>query len=198
MLENNPRQEQADIDEMFIERWSPRAFDKNFEISEESLKALVGAARWAPSSFNDQPWRFVMARREDKDFQKFVDLLVEMNQTWAKDASALGFIFAKKISDKTGKENPMSEFDCGSAWMSLTLQARKDGLYTHGMAGIKRGEVYKALEVPEDDFKVMCAFAVGKKGESSSLPDDLQKDEKMNDRKDIEEIVFYGSFSSIH
>ncbi len=198
MLENNPRKEQEDIDEMFIERWSPRAFDKNFEISEDSLKALMAAARWAPSSFNDQPWRFVMAKREDKDFQKFIDLLVEMNQTWAKDASALGFIFAKKISDKTGKENPMSEFDCGSAWMSLTLQARKDGLYTHGMAGIKRDEVYKVLKVPKDDFKVMCAFAVGKKGKSSSLPDDLQKDEKMNDRKDIEEIVFYGSFNSIH
>lgn len=198
MIENNHRVPQANIDSLFLKRWSPRAFDKDFKISDEEVKNLMGAARWSPSSYNDQPWRFVFAKRDDKEFESFIDLLMDMNQTWAKNASAIGFIFAKRVSDKTGEENLVAEFDCGAAWMAMTLQARKDGLYTHGMGGIHRDKTYAALNIPKDDFKVICAFAIGKKASKDILPEDLKKKEKLSDRKEIDEILYHGKFENIH
>lgn len=184
----NLRQKDEQTDKLFLERWSPRSFDPNYEIDEKTLRTLLGAARWAPSSFNEQPWHFHISMRGSPVFEKFLETLVEMNQLWAKNASVLCYIVGDKFFSKNNKPNKTFEFDCGSAWMSLTMQARFMDLYTHGMAGFDREAAQKLLEIDSEKQKVIAAFAVGKRDEPSKLPSKLRDSEKINNRKKIDEI----------
>lgn len=147
------------VDDLFSQRWSPRAFKKT-EIPEATLTAIFDAARWSPSCFNEQPWLIVTSSGPE-NFPTFLDLLVEKNQEWAKDASLIGFIFAKKTFSHNDNPNRFASFDCGAAWMSLTLQAAKFGLYTHGMGGIKKDAVAITLNISEQNYEVLCGFALG-------------------------------------
>lgn len=147
------------VDALFPERWSPRKF-RRAPVSPEKLKIIFDAARWAPSSYNEQPWLFI-TNDGDKDHQAFVDLLVEANQSWADSAPVLGFVIARKNSSRNDKPNKTAPFDCGAAWMSMTMQARMLGLYTHGMGGIEREKVHDTLGVPRDTHQVICGFAIG-------------------------------------
>lgn len=198
MINNGQRVANSEIDNIFLKRWSPRSFNSTYELNDQQIMSLIESARWSPSSFNDQPWRFIVSKRSSSSFKTFTNLLFDSNQVWAKDASALVFIVSKKESDKTGKDNPMAEFDCGAAWMALTLQARSNGLYTHAMGGIHKDKAYEELSVPKEDFKILCAFAVGKKASADELPEDLKKDEKLNDRKETNQIFFNHKFNNIH
>ncbi len=153
------RDPNAGVDELFYRRWSPRSF-KKVTLPEQTLRTIFDAARWAPSCYNDQPWHFI-TNTDDTDFDLFCSLLVEGNQQWAGNASLLGFVVARKHFKHNGKPNNLATFDCGAAWLSLTLQARRFGLYTHGMGGIKRNEVHHALNIDAEKYQVICGFAIG-------------------------------------
>ena len=186
----NKRSYEYEIDDMFIQRWSPRAFSSK-PVEQEKIKTLFEASRWAPSCYNDQPWLFLYATKEE-DLKKFRSILVEQNQRWANHAPVLAFVFARKNFTFNGKPNRWSEFDAGSAWMSLAFQANKLGLYTHGMAGFNEELAYELLNVSPDEYKAMAAIAVGYMGDKSELPEDLQEREVLSDRKPLSEVAHEG------
>jgi nitroreductase len=184
----NPRAPETEVDSMFIDRWSPRAFLPD-PIPEYQVKTLFEAARWAPSSFNEQPWLFLYATEPEKR-KIFVSLLLEKNQRWADRVPLLIFIIARRRFAKGGTENRHANFDAGAAWMSLALQARKLGLYAHAMAGFRLEKSYEVLGVAKEDYEVIAAIAVGRLGDSSKLPDDLLQMEAPKDRKPLAEVAF--------
>ena len=171
------------VDPLFFQRWSPRAFKKT-EIPTETLETIFDAARWSPSCFNEQPWLFITSSGAD-DFDTFLGLLMEKNQAWAKNASLIGFIFAKKTFSHNATDNRFAAFDCGAAWMALTLQAAKFGLYTHGMGGIKRDSVASVLKVSDLEYEIVCGFALGAIASPDILDEDTQSREKPSTRKSL-------------
>ena len=180
------------IEAQFTDRWSPRAFaDKS--ISSSDLMRLFEAARWAPSGSNLQPWRFVYALRGTPAFESLLATLVEFNQGWAKNASALVFVASVKAFDP---DRPLgtASFDAGAAWMSLALQAHAQGLVAHGMAGLDYEAASRALGLT-DQLKLECAVAIGYAGSPDSLPDFLREREAPSGRQALETMVFEGQFS---
>lgn len=173
------------VDDLFVTRWSPRAFEPG-EIDQALLTRLFDAARWSPSCFNDQPWRFYTSTADT--FDDFLSLLVEANQAWAKSASVIGFLCGRKNFARNGKENPYARFDSGAAWMAMTLQARMEGLYTHGMGGIRHDAVseYLGLDAKEED--VIMGFAIGRLAERGSLDNQQREKESPTLRKPLNEI----------
>lgn len=186
----NNRKPDHGIDSMFVDRWSPRAFSSE-PLTHEQIHTLFEAARWAPSCFNEQPWVFVYATsREDR--QAFTNVLVQKNQLWAGQAPLLIFILARCRFKQNGRENRHAAFDAGAAWMSLALQARKMGLYAHAMAGFNQKKAYELLQVSPEDYHIMAAVAVGYRGNSDHLPEDLMKIETPNNRNSLKEIIHAG------
>ncbi len=183
----NTRQTQGEVDSMFTDRWSPRAMSPD-PISEEQLAMLFEAARWAPSCFNEQPWLFVYATSPVGRAQ-FTEVLVEKNRRWAGQAPLLLFVLARRTFRHNGKPNRHAVFDAGAAWMSLALQARRLGLYAHGMAGFSQEKAYGLLQLSPEEFEVIAAVAVGRHGDPAELPDDLRQMESPNGRKPREEIA---------
>jgi nitroreductase len=179
------RETMLGVDPLILKRWSPRAFNKT-GIRDEDVELLFEAARWAPSCFNEQPWRFYVST--EQNFAHFLDLLVEGNQLWAKNASLLGFVVVKKSFTRNEKPNAYAEFDAGAAWLAMTLQARRMGLYTHGMGGIKHAEVAEYLGLDED-HKVVCGFAIGVATDADTLPEELAAKEKPSTRRPLSEIL---------
>lgn len=188
----NNRTTEYPIDDMFLKRYSPRALSGE-NITKEELMTLFDAAHWAPSNYNIQPWRFVYAMRDTPQFDTHFSLLVEFNQSWCKNASALVVAISRKKTDDGAHDNICHSFDTGSAWMSLAFQASSMGLIAHGMSGFDYDMTKAKLNVP-DDYSVEMMFAVGKPGKVEDLPDFLREGEKPNDRKKLEEIVFEGKF----
>lgn len=192
----NPRKAAHPIEPIFTERWSPRSFTAE-EIPVETLKTILEAGRWAPSSYNSQPWRFIWARRGTAHFETFLKLLLPGNQAWCKDASALVFVASSKTMSVPGKDEPVPSrthsFDTGAAWMALTLQALKMGWHTHGMIGVDYEAAAEALKVP-DGCHLEMAFAIGRRDEPAKLSDALRAREVPNDRKPLAETAFEGSF----
>lgn len=188
----NHRTPDYPIDPLILNRWSPRAMAKE-PISEQELRSLFEAARWAPSSSNSQPWVFLYAKNGSNHWETFFNLLVPFNQLWCKNAAVLGVISSLKISPKTGKKLETHSFDTGAAWENLALQGSALGLVTHGMQGFDYELARKSLHIP-DTYQVEAMFAVGKKGSIDALPEDLQKREAPSQRKKIEEFVFEGPF----
>lgn len=183
---------QAPVDEAFLDRWSPRSFSPD-PLSEQQIRSLFEASRWAPSCFNEQPWVYIYAVRSE-DREKFLSLLTDKNRIWAGNAPLLMFIATKLHFSRNGKPNRSAEFDAGSAWMSLALCARKLGLYAHAMAGFDRERCYSVLGVPKDRYKVMAAIVVGRRDVPSKLPEDLEQTEYPNDRKPLDLIYCEGKF----
>jgi nitroreductase len=190
----NKRKPEANIERLFLDRWSPRAFDPT-PLSDDDVKSLFEAAKWAPSCSNEQPWLFLYAVKKD-DLAVFLDLLVEGNKVWAKNAPMLVFLFSRRRNNSDGKPNDWAKFDCGAAWMSLTVQARLSGLYTHGMAGFHRDRVCAALGVPEEDYEPICAIAVGRMGDKNALSERLREREEPNGRKPLSEVAVEGRFKT--
>lgn len=178
------------IDRIFLDRWSPRAFDGS-KLRDGEIRALLDAARWAPSAYNAQPWRLLYAARDDGNWQRFVDLLVPANQLWAQHSSLLIFFVSATVMKD--RPSPTHSFDTGAAWMALALQARMMGLDAHGMAGYDQEAARNSLHIP-DNFRIEAAVAVGRKADPSILPDKLREREVPSDRKPIEEIAFAGNF----
>ncbi len=189
----NNRTTQYPIDDMFLKRYSPRALSGE-TITKEELMTLFDAAHWAPSNYNIQPWRFVYALRGTPEFDTFLSLLVDFNQSWCKNASALVVAISRKMTDDGKHDNVTHSFDTGSAWMSLALQASSMGLVAHGMSGFDYAMAKEKLGVP-DDHQVEMIFAIGKPGKVEDLPEAIRGGETPNGRKDLVELVFEGKFS---
>lgn len=180
------------IDNLFIDRWSPRAMSGE-DIAESDLKVLFEAARWAPSAYNNQPWRILYTHRGSEEWPLFLDLLVEMNKTWARNAAVLMVMVSKTTFDHNGKPSVTHSFDCGAAWASLALQGSLKGYVVHGMQGFDYERARTSLNIP-DGYRVEAMAAVGKPGTKETLPEDLQKRESPNDRKKLVETVCEGPF----
>lgn len=188
------RKSQADIDPMFLDRWSPRAF-RSCPVRQEDIERLFEAARWAPSCFNEQPSLFLYATIDSENHKVFASLLNETNQKWAPKAPVLIFTICKRNFSHNGNANRHAKFDAGAAWMSLALQARKLDLYTHSMAGFDVERAYEVLSVPKDEYEIIAAMAVGYRADASELDEEFAAKEKPNVRKPLSEIALEGTFS---
>lgn len=181
------------IDDLFLRRWSPRAMNGR-PLSEGELSTLFEAARWAPSTFNEQEWRFLFARRDTEHWQTFYDLLAEANQAWCKNAAVLVVVCSHKVFSRNGKPNPVHTFDSGAAFENLALQATIIGLVAHGMAGFDRDKARRDLNVP-DDYDVEAMVALGHPGDPAELPEGLREREVPSGRKPLREITCEGPFA---
>jgi nitroreductase len=188
----NPRNPTADVDSQFLDRWSPRAFDPS-PLAEDQLAALFEAARWAPSCYNEQPWLFLYAVTPE-DRARFAEALLSANQVWAPRAPLLFFVLCRRRFGHNNQENRHAPFDAGAAWLALALQARKLGLYAHAMAGFSRQKAYEILAVPQEDYDIMAAVAVGRGGDAQILPDDVAAREQPSQRKPLTEVAWEGRF----
>ncbi len=189
---SNYRKPDHDIEPILFHRWSPRAMSGE-QISEQELMTLFEAARWAPSSYNAQPWRFLYARRGTASWDRYFDLMVEFNQSWTKHAAVLMVVVSRKTFEWNDQAAPTHSFDAGAAWQNLALQGSTMGLVVHGMQGFDYEKARVALNVPED-FQVDAMIAVGKPGKREDLPEDLQEREQPSDRKPVAEIAIEGGF----
>lgn len=196
MTEATPRKADFPIDEMFLQRWSPRAFNGQ-SIDEHDLLTMLEAGRWAASSYNSQPWRFLWARRDTPHWDKFFNLLNPFNQSWAKTASALVVLVSNSTMRPPGADADVPShshsLDAGAASAYFALQASWMGWYAHGMVGFDMARAFTELNVPKG-YRVEAAYAVGKLGDKSSLPEALQAREQPNDRKPLTELAFEGGF----
>ncbi len=188
----NNRKTEYPINDIFLKRYSPRAMSGD-EISDEELMTLFEAARWAPSSMNAQPWRFIYAMRGSEEFEIFFSFLFEGNKVWCKNASSLVVLISKKNFDNE-KPSRSHSFDAGSAWENLALQAVDMHLVVHGMSGFDYEMAKKMLSVP-DDYNIEMMIAIGRPGEIEKLPENLREREKPNGRKELKELISKGKFT---
>jgi len=193
----SPRRPDHPLDPLFLERWSPRAFDGS-DIPDEDLLTIFEAARWAPSAFNSQPWRFLYAKRGDPDWERFQSLLIPWNRSWAHSASVLIYILSDTLpftDRKTGEPAPSTthSFDAGAAWASLALQATLMGYHAHGMSGIEYDLARAELRIP-DRYALNAACVIGRIGDPAILDDKLRARETPSDRKPLADFVFRGGF----
>jgi nitroreductase len=195
MPATNSRDAHHPIEPFFLERWSPRAFDRS-PLDETALRSLFEAARWAPSAFNGQPWVFLYARRDTAEWQRFLDLLIPFNQDWVKNASVLIYLLSDSLMQR-GTDEPRAShshsFDAGAAWAYLALQATHLGLQAHAMVGVDFDRARAELAVP-DRYRLEAAIAVGRPADKSILSEALQAREVPSDRKPIAEFAFEGGF----
>lgn len=175
--------------EEILARWSPRAFSHR-PVAAEDLKTIFEAARWAASSYNEQPWRFFVGHRGDATYQKIFDSLVEFNQGWAKSAPVLILSVASKTFARSGATNHYAIHDTGAATAYLVLQATRLGLHGHSMAGFDQEKARSAFGIPES-FAIGAVTALGHLGDADSLPEGLREQETSpRQRKPLGEIVF--------
>jgi nitroreductase len=186
------RKNQFDVNELFPLRWSPRAFSTN-EVDEKDLMSLFEAARWAASSYNEQPWRYIYAKKGSEGWNEIFSTLIEFNQLWAKNASYLIVIVSKDYYDLNKKDYFNSYFDTGASWQNFALQATLKNLITHAMGGFDKELLAKKINLPER-HSIQAVIALGKKGNVKDLPKDLQDIEKISTRKKINEFVFENKF----
>ena len=189
----NHRKADHPIESIFVRRWSPRAMSGQ-SVPQDELNRLLEAARWAPSTYNEQEWRFLYAHRDTEHWQTFFNLLMDANQTWCKNAGVLLVVASHKVFERNGKPNPVHTFDAGAAFENFALQATAMDLVVHGMAGFDRDQAQRDLNIP-DDYEVEAMIAVGKPGDVDSLPKDLKEREVPTGRKSISEISCEGPFS---
>lgn len=196
-MSTHPRVADFDIHPQFIQRWSPRAFS-DAVIPEETLLSFIEAARWAPSAYNSQPWRFLYARRGTPNWERYLGLLNEFNRSWAQHASALVIIASKTTFTAPGasEETPAlwHTFDTGSAWGHLALQASISGWHTHGMAGFDQEKTRAELKIPAE-YALHAAIAIGKLGDKASLAEYLQGRELPSSRVPLSQLAAEGDFS---
>jgi nitroreductase len=194
----NARVADHPIDTLFLQRWSPRAFTGE-AIPEAELLSLFEAARWAPSAYNSQPWRFLYARRDTPHWERFFGLLAPFNQSWANRAAALVVLVSNPEFQPPGADKPVilrsASVDAGAAWASLALQATHSGWRAHGLAGFDVERAAVELNVPAN-HRVEIAIAIGRLGDKSILPEALQAREQPSGRRKVEEFAFEGGFAA--
>lgn len=167
------------------DRWSVRAFLSK-PIDDLTLQTVITSALSAPSANNSQPWRFILARHSNS-LQKMQSILHPSNQVWANQAPVLLLLCANTIFKKSGKKNHYAQFDCGSAWAMLAIEARHQGLYTHAMGGFDRAMAKEIFELDEH-IEPQIVIAIGYRGDATLLPEDLQQRENPKPRKSFDEL----------
>jgi nitroreductase len=175
-MQNKPAITGVKIHHIIEERWSPRAFDPDKRISHDDLLALLEAARWAPSCFNDQPWRFVVCDKatDDNGWQNALAVVVEKNRLWAKNAPVLILAVAMENFNHNGQPNRWAMYDTGAASVNLCLQATALGLVVHQMGGFDAEKAREVFNLP-DDCKPMVMLAVGYQADVDVLDDDFKE-----------------------
>ncbi|TGD99011.1 nitroreductase family protein [Methylobacterium nonmethylotrophicum] len=194
MTSANSRTADHPIDPLFLERWSPRAFTGE-AVPQADLMTMIEAARWAPSSYNSQPWRFVYGLRDTPAWETLLGLLVPFNQGWAKNAGALVFLVSNEMMP--GKDGPQPSyshsFDAGTASAHFQLQAIRMGWHAHGMVGFDQERAPAALGLPPH-HRVEAAYAVGRRGDPAILPEGIRAREAPSGRNPLSAIAFEGGF----
>jgi nitroreductase len=189
---HKPAPTDSPIHELIRNRWSPRAFaDK--PVPPDVLRSLFEAARWAPSSNNEQPWVFLVAPKDDKEnFEKMLSVLVEFNSSWAKSAPVLAIAVAKLSFAKNNAPNRNAQYDTGAASAYLSVEATARGLFIHQMAGFDPEKARQAFGIPVG-WEALAALAIGYPGDPGSLPDRLKERELApRTRKPLTEFVMAG------
>jgi len=187
-----PADAQYPIHDLIKRRWSPRAFSDR-PVEPDTLRSLLEAARWAPSSNNEQPWNFIVATKDNQtEFSQLLSCLVEGNSLWAQHAPVLMVSVARMSFEDDGKPNRHAFHDVGQAVANLIVQATALGLAVHQMAGFHPDKVRELYGVPKE-FEPVAAIALGYPGDPQSLPDKLRTRELApRERKHIAEFVFTG------
>jgi nitroreductase len=188
----NPAQQK--VIDVVAKRFSPRAYSGR-PVEHEKLLTVLEAARWSASSYNEQPWRFIVATKENLEaFEKMLSVANEWNQKWATLAPVLILTVAKKTFSHNGSENKHARHDIGQAVATLALEAAQHDLYIHQMAGIHADKAMELFNVPED-FDVVSLFTLGYLGDIKDLPEEFHKSEqRKRERKPLSELVFEGEF----
>lgn len=183
------------IHELISERWSPYVFEPR-EVEREKLLSCLEAARWAASSFNEQPWSFILAERSDEaEFDRILSCLVEANQAWAKNAGVLLLTVVAKSFSRNNKPNRVAQHDLGLAAGNLSLQATQLGLAVHQMAGVELSKAATTFAIP-DSHEPVTAIAIGYAGDPSQDENLGQRDLAPRSRKPLSDFVFAGKWNS--
>ncbi len=182
------------VHDLIRDRWSPRAYSAE-SVEPEKLGSLLEAARWAASCFNEQPWRFLVATKDQpEEYERLLNCLVEGNISWAKAAPVLMISVAKKTFTRNGRDNRHGVHDVGLAVGNLSAQATAMGLAVHQMAGFLVDKTREEYGIP-DDFEPVAAIAIGYPGKAEDLPEALQEKENApRSRKPLAEIAFTGGW----
>ncbi|MGA7410914.1 MAG: nitroreductase family protein [Bryobacteraceae bacterium] len=182
------------IHELLSTRWSPRAYAADRPVEPELLAQLFEAARWAPSSSNEQPWSFIVGIKGNETWDKLFDTLVSFNQTWAKNAPVLVLGLARKVFQKNGSPNRHAMYDLGQAVSMLLVHATSLGLITHQMAGFDPEKARAAFHVP-DNYDIGAVIAIGYQADPTVLPPELRERETApRTRNSIGTFVFEGEY----
>ena len=191
---NNPAPVEYPVLDVIKNRWSPRAFSDK-PVPAEVLRSLFEAARWAPSSNNEQPWAYIVATKDDaENFEKALGALVEFNAGWAKKAPVLAIAVAQLAFAKNNAPNRNAQYDVGAASLQLSIEATARGLVVHQMAGFDPETAKEAYNIPQG-WEPIAAMAIGYPGDASSLPEPYQSREKApRTRKRIREFVMSGEW----
>ena len=184
------------ISELIAERWSPYAFDNRL-VPDADLRSLFEAARWAPSSYNEQPWSYIVATRDNSEqFQRLLSCLVDANQVWAKAAPVLALGVVSLKFARNAKDNRAAVHDLGLASGNLVLEATARGLFVHQMIGILPDRAREIYGIPEG-YEAWTGLAIGYRGDPTSLPDPLRERERTpRQRKSLQEFVFNGKWGN--
>ena len=188
----------APIHDLISNRWSPRAFDAR-AVEPEKLRSLFEAARWAASSYNAQPWSFIVATKDDpENFKRVLETFVEFNQGWAKNAPVVGLSVAAHKMPHDGSQNRHAFHDVGQAATTLALQATALGLQVHQMAGIIPDKARQIFSIPPD-YEAVAGFAIGYPGHPMTLPEGRLRDTEtgVRQRKPVSEFVFAGKWGQV-
>jgi nitroreductase len=191
---SNPAPVEFPVHELIQNRWSPRAFSDKL-VPQEVLRSLFEAARWAPSSNNEQPWAYIVATKDDaENFEKSLGALVEFNANWARKAPVLVIAVAELAFAKNNAPNRNAQYDVGAASLQLSIEATARGLVVHQMAGFDPETAKEAYDIPQG-WEPIAVMALGYPGDASSLPEPLQSREKApRSRKRIREFVMSGQW----
>ena len=184
------------IHELIVKRWSPYGFSDR-PVAEGDLRSLFEAARWAPSSYNEQPWSYIVATKDDPEhFHRLLSCLVEPNQAWAKNGPVLALAVASLRFKRNNKPNAAAIHDLGLAAAHLTFEATARGLYVHQMIGILPDKARELYQVP-NDHQPVTALTMGYPADPNTLPDPLkQRDLAPRQRKPLAEFVFAGRWGT--
>jgi len=177
-MQQKPATTRVKIHDIIQARWSPRAFDPDRQVSRDDLLALLEAARWAPSCFNDQPWRFIVCDKaaDETSWQHAVTTLAEKNRLWAKNAPVLMLAVAMESFNHNGQPNRWAMYDTGAASVSMCLQATALGMCVHQMGGFDAEKAREVFNLP-DDCRPMAMMAVGYQAEADVLDDAFKETE---------------------
>jgi len=191
-VKENVRQSETAVTPLILGRWSPRALSGE-KLTDEEILSLFEAAKWAPSCYNNQPWRFIYVKNGTPVWDKLFSTLAPGNKLWVKNAAVIVLALSRNNFEYNEQPNPTASFDCGAAWENLALEATTRGLIAHAMSGFDYDVARINFNIPES-YKLEVVIALGRPGKKEDLPEDLRAIEFPSDRKKVNEIISEGEF----